>query len=122
MLLLRKCGRGHGPSFLKCPETLALWALLKTALSPNLVLTDLDAKFALLDFYEATPEHFNLVNHILLLFKLYVYQSRSSGTLRLNGLLAKITDTAKLEIDISPAGSATYAFYETKWRLINSLL
>jgi hypothetical protein len=108
--------------FSNCPETLALWALLKTALSPNLLLTDLDAKFALLGFYEATPEHFNLVNHILLLFKLYVYQSRSSGTLRLNGLLGKITDTAKLEIDLSPVGSATHVFYETKWRPLNSLL
>ena len=108
--------------FSNCPVTIALWALLKTALSPNLLLTDLEAKFALLGFYEAAPEYFKLVNHILLLFKLYVYQCRSSGTLRLNGLLGKITDTAKLEINLAPVGSATHIFYETKWRPLNSFM
>ena len=59
--------------FSDCPETSSLWSLLQTALSPNVMLINLTAKFALLGFYEASPEHFNLLNHILLLFKLYIY-------------------------------------------------
>ena len=108
--------------FANCHETLALWASLKVALLPNLVLPDLEEMFALLGFYEALPLHFKLVNHILLLFKIYLYQSRDSGSLRINGILSKIRKTAKLELALAPIGSADYTLYESKWAPLNELL
>ena len=108
--------------FSACPRVLALWTHLQTALAPNVVLSDINAKFALLGFYEAPPEQSNLVNHILLLFKLYIYQSRDSKTLRLNGLIQKISSTAKLECSLGEPGSATYAFYENKWNSVMLML
>jgi hypothetical protein len=58
--------------FANCQETLALWTELKTTLLPHLNLPDLEEKFALLGFCEALPLHFKLVNHILILFKIYL--------------------------------------------------
>jgi hypothetical protein len=108
--------------FSACQHTTSLWSNLQIALSPNVLLANLNPKFALLGFYEASPNDFGLVNHILLLFKLYIYQSRSSKTLRLNGLLGKITEIAKLETMLAPIGTATYELYKTKWRPLNHLL
>lgn len=106
--------------FAGCQETLALWASLKATLSPYLVLPDLEDKFALLGFYEATYDNFKLVNHVLLLFKIYVYNARDSGFLSPNALLSKIVDIGKLELSLAPAGSNSY-IYEIKWRPLYAL-
>ena len=42
-----------------------------------------------------------LQNHILLIFWLYVYQSRERGILNLNGLIKKVTKVKKLERKIA---------------------
>ena len=105
--------------FANCPETLSLWDHLKANLSSNLLLAELEDKFALLGFYEAATEHFNLENHILLLFKIYIYQSRSRGSLRINDLMKKITDTAKLELSIHPTDTIRQIYYQSKWRPLN---
>ena len=42
-----------------------------------------------------------LQNHILLIFRLYVYQSRERGILNLNGLIKKVTKVKKLERKIA---------------------
>ena len=104
--------------FADCQETLALWASLKASLSPYLALPDLEKKFALLGFYEAPPDIFKLVNHVLLLFKMYVYHARDSGFLSPNDLLSKIVDIGKLESSLAPMGSNSY-IYESKWRPLN---
>jgi hypothetical protein len=108
--------------FSACPRILALWIRLQTAIAPNIILRDLNAEFALVGFYEAPREHFNLVNHILLLFKLYIYQSRNSKTISLIGMIGKISEIAKLECSLAAPGSASFAFYENKWRPIGHLL
>ena len=108
--------------FAECPETLALWASLKANLSPILELPELENKFALLGFYEVAPDKIKLVNHILLLFKIYVYQARESGFLNLNALQSKIIETGKLEKTLAPEGSNSYHLYETKWRPLITLM
>ena len=108
--------------FAKCHHSLTLWVGLKATLLPGLVLPDLDERSALLGFYEALPLHFKLVNHILLLFKIYLYHSRDSGLLRINGMLSKIKETAKLELALAPIGSVTYTLYESKWAPVIDLL
>ena len=82
------------------------------------MLPDLEKKFALLGFYEAPPDIFKLVNHVLLLFKMYVYHARDSGFLSPNDLLSKIVDIGKLESSLAPMGSNSY-IYESKWRPLN---
>ena len=42
-----------------------------------------------------------LQNHILSIFRLYVYQSRERGILNLNGLIKKVTKVKKLERKIA---------------------
>ena len=70
----------------------------------------MEEKYAILGFYDATHDNFKLVNHVLLLFKIYVYHARDSGFLSQNALLSKIVDIGKLELDLEHEGSNTYFF------------
>ena len=108
--------------FANCHQTVSLWASLKLALLPYLVLPELEERFALLGFYEALPSKFKLINHILLLFKIYLYKSRDSGFLRIDGIMSKIRETAKLELAIAPRDSVVYRIYESKWSPLYELL
>ena len=75
-----------------------LWLQLKTLLEPHLTLPFLNTKNALLGFYDNDLEHAVLVNHILLIFKIYVHRSRSNKALNINDLKEKMLEIDKLEI------------------------
>ena len=107
--------------FFACPHTIALWTGLQDALSPNIMLENLNAKSALLGFIDAAPSDSIRLNHILLLFKIYLYQRRIAKTLQLEGLLGKIGEVAKLECSLSQFGTPTYERYNEKWRPFNLL-
>ena len=108
--------------FFHCPETSSLWLDLVTALLPNCVIPELDQKTALLGLFDAQRENYNMVNHILIIFKIYLYQCRSSGALSINALLNKILATARLELSLAPEGTDKYEYYENKWRPLLVLL
>ena len=108
--------------FFHCLETSSLWLDLVTALLPNCVIPELDQKTALFGLFDAQRENYNMVNHILIIFKIYLYQCRSSGTLSINALLNKILATARLELSLAPEGTDKYEYYENKWRPLLVLL
>ena len=85
------------------------------------MLENLNAKSALLGFIDAAPSDSIRLNHILLLFKIYLYQRRIAKTLQLEGLLEKIGEVAKLECSLSQVGTPTYERYNEKWRPFNLL-
>ena len=107
--------------FSVCHHTLFLWSSLQTVLAPNFMLPNLNSKFALLGFYEASPNDFTLLNHILLLFKIYIYQRRPSKLLLIEGLINKIKEIASLECSLSSPGTTSYERYRNKWRPIDHL-
>ena len=72
--------------FSACPSTMSLWLQLKTLLGLYVDLPLLNAQTALLGFYNTDLEHPYLINHILLIFKIYVYNRRISKVLCINGL------------------------------------
>ena len=84
-------------SFSACPSTMSLWLQLKTLLGLYVDLPLLNAQTALLGFYNTDLEHPYLINHILLIFKIYVYNRRISKVLCINGLKEMIAEIAKLE-------------------------
>ena len=107
--------------FSVCHHTISLWSSLQTVLAPNIMLPNLNSKFALLGFYEASPNDFTLLNHILLLFKIYIYQRRPSKLLLIEGLINKIKEIASLECSLSSPGTTSYERYRNKWRPIDHL-
>ena len=108
--------------FSDCRETTSLWGQLQTALSPSLSLPALCASHALLGFYEDFSRHSNLVNHLLLIFKMHVYMKRNSRSLSVTSLLSEIKEIANLEINFSTPSTTSNIKYLNKWRPINDLV
>jgi hypothetical protein len=104
--------------FATCLRSSSIWHLLQNALNEMLPLPDLNPRHALLGFFDVSTEYPVLVNHLLLIFKIYVYKRRSSGTLSLDDLLTLIRDTAILEINVSDYSPQVNNKYLNKWRPI----
>jgi hypothetical protein len=83
-----------------------------------LPLPDLTTKHALLGFFDHDREHCMIVNHVLLIFKIFIYRQRSSGILSIDNLLNKIKDIAILEINVANFDPQNNDWYLQKWRPI----
>ena len=72
--------------FHKCSVTKILWNQLLLFFETDLDFPDLTPQTALFGFINESDNNLNILqNHILLSFKLYIYQSRERGVLNLNG-------------------------------------
>ena len=73
----------------------------------NLILSTLTSQTAILGILDSVSNNsFSennkiLINHILLIFKLYVYKSREKKLTNINNLMAKILKVKKIEKEIA---------------------
>ena len=88
--------------FHKCSATNILWNQLLLFYGTDLDFPDLTLQAALFGFVNESDNNLNILqNHILLIFKLYVYQSRERGVLNLNSLIKNVIKVKKLERKIA---------------------
>ena len=94
-----------------------LWSALVQCFQNNLILRTLTPQtdiFGFLDYTSNGPIFENnkcLSNHILLIFKLYVYKSREKKVLNRNNLIAEIQKIKRIEKEIDlPNSKKTIAF------------
>ena len=104
--------------FCECRVTVDLWNELTLFFAPSINLDPLTPKSAILGFLEEIDDNFLLKNHILLLFKLSVYQNRSD-TPTIHTIIRKIKATYEIEKNIN---SNRVEKFEKKWSLITHLL
>ena len=84
--------------FFECCKTQSLWEELRKYFHDDFslpILSPQTALFGFLDFSE--HEDLFLFNHILLVFKLYLYKTREEKTLHLKMLLMNIVDVKRIE-------------------------
>ena len=98
--------------FRKCSATKILRNQLLLFFQTDLDFLDLTPQAVLFGFVNESDNNLNILqNHILLIFKLYVYQSRERGVLHLNSLIKSVTKVNKLERKIaSVCGKKTIQF------------
>ena len=101
--------------FSNCQKTKKLWFDLKLYLSYNIDIPDLDPQSAIFGFLQVDQELILILNHILLLFKHYVYISRESQKLSLQALIKKIKKIYVLEKKISANNENKRKKFEKKW-------
>ena len=85
-----------------------------------LQLPDLTPQAAIFGFLNTEEEFSLLQNHILLLFKLYIYNSRPSGILILNSLLAEIVKIMNIEKHLASSNQNKIIKYNKKWGKIET--
>ena len=93
------------PLFCHCFVTKALWNGLKTFFENHLSLYDLTPQAAFFRFTEKHLDDTILHNHLLLVFKIYLYKSRSYGFVSLKSLILEIKKINRLEKKIAEANA-----------------
>ena len=83
--------------FCECNSTKYLWLQLNRHFCSDLTFPVLTPQTAILGLFNDSVSNIHLINHILLLFKLYFYKSRNKHRLYINELLANILNIKKLE-------------------------
>ena len=82
--------------FCECNSTKNLWLQLNRHFCCYLTFPALTPQTALLGLFNDSVSSVRLINHILLLFKLYIYKSRKKHRLNINELSANILKIKEL--------------------------
>ena len=97
-----------------------MWNGLKTFFENHLSLYDLTPQAA---FFRFTEKHDTLLqNHLLLVFKIYLYKSRSYGFVSLKSLILEIKKINHLEKKLAEANANKHKSYLLKWNKIKNHL
>ena len=83
--------------FVHCSKTERLWCTVIEYIKRNLYIPLLSPHSAIFAFLEADGKVLFILNHLLLLFKYYVYVSKSSKALFFEALLKSINKVYELE-------------------------
>ena len=104
--------------FHKCSVTKVLWnqLLFSFFFDTDVGFPDLTLQAALFGFINESDNLNILQNHILLIFKLYIYQSRERGVLNLNGLIKNVTKVKILERKIASVCEKKTIQFNNKWK------
>ena len=88
----------------------------------GMILYDLTPQAAFFGFTEKDLDDTILQNHLLLVFKIYLYKSRSYGFVCLKPLLLEIKKINRLEKKIAEANANKHKSYLLKWNKIDNRL
>ena len=83
--------------FCECNSTKSLWLQLNSHFHSDLKFPELTPQTAILGIFNDSVSNIHLINHILLLFKLYIYKSQNKHRQNINELLANTLNIKKLE-------------------------
>ena len=111
--------------FYECNITLNLWNELVLFFKNEFTLFDLTPQAAFLGFLgflNVDPELLLIQNHLLLMFEIYIYNSRKSESLKIKSLLREITKVKNIEQKISLDNGKKHANYKRKWQLVENVL
>ena len=76
--------------FYDCLIVKSIWNQLKSVLSNNLTFPISMSQSAIFGFWDLETNERLILNHLLLIFKMYIYSARTAGYLNINHLLIYI--------------------------------
>ena len=100
--------------FCECNSTKSLWLQLNRHFHSDLKFPELTPQTAIVGIFNDSVSNIHLINHILLLFKLYIYKSRNKHRLNIHELLANILNIKKLEKVTASGNVKKVAAYNKK--------
>ena len=103
--------------FYECSHTISLWNQLRHFLSNSLNIPLLTPQSAIFGFINQ-KENFLIINHLLFIFKFYIYNSRSSSKLNIEYLKTIIYKTRNIELEVSKTETIRNQKYINKWQPI----
>ena len=128
MFLLERMQRNTLHLFYECDSIKRLWPDLVHYFQNSLVLPILTQQTAIVGFLDSANSdcYFKknklLINHILLIFKLYVYRSREKQFIHINNLIAGIKSAPAIEKKIATSNSKKTIAFKNKWHITNDII
>ena len=111
-----------GHLFCQCIETRKLWHQLQTWFPGPKKLPDLEPQPILLGMWRESNSDYTLINHIILLFKRYIYLSKNhQNSLHLRGFTAFIKNIETIEQHIA-RNRGKLDFHYSKWNALLNLI
>ena len=108
--------------FSVCNCIKSLWNEIKDYFRNDFTLTSLTPQIAILGYLDKNDETFLVQNIILLLFKHYVYKSRSNANLNLLCFINTLSKIKNYEKSLSLKSPGKSKFYEKMWSIIENRL
>ena len=114
--------------FYECGIIKCLWSDLIHYFQNSLVLPILTPQAAIFGFLDSTNSDYNfkkiklLIDHILLIFKLYVYRSREKEFIHINNLIAEIKRAKAIEKEIATSNSKKTIDFKNKCHITNGII
>ena len=93
-----------------------LWNELDLIFKNDFSLFDLTLQAAFLGFLNIDSKLVLIQNLLLLIFKVYIYNSRRSESLKIKSLVSEITKVRNIEQKISINNEKNHTMYNRKWR------
>ena len=107
--------------FYSCNHTQILWERIKYYVRNNLDLPSLTSQSAILCFTNSESENFIIINHLLSIFKYYIFKSRGNNHLSFLQLKTDIIIVETLEEDLSNRDNNKSKKYRKKWPKISDI-
>ena len=107
--------------FYECNIILNLWNELVLFFENEFTLFDLTPQAAFLGFLNVDSELLLIQNHLLLIFKIYIYNSRRSESLKIKSLIWEITKVKNRGKNFIKQWKK-HAIYKRKWQLVENVL
>ena len=95
-----------------------MWLRLKEIFQDNLTIPDLKLENSFFGFLDIEKRQYKIINHLLLIFKRYVYNARAQGRLSLNELINEICKIKNLELKICGNNKQKVRAFREKWQMI----
>ena len=114
--------------FYECDRVKFLWSELVQCFQNTLILPTLTPQTAILGIFDSVSNNSFLknskilINHILLIFKLYVYKSREKKFININNLIAEIRKVKRIEKEIALNNSMKTTAFRKTWHLTDDII
>ena len=114
--------------FYECDRVKFLWSELVQCFQNTLILPTLTPQTAILGILDSVSNNsfFEnnkiLINHILLIFKLYVYKSREKKFININNLIAEIRKVKRIEKEIALNNTKKTISFRRKWHQTDKII
>ena len=103
--------------FYRCRKTSIFWRQLQELFSTALDLPSISPQSTIFGFLDDSSEHKILLNHMLLIFKKYLYKAGQNKDLNFNILKNCLTKVRDLEANLKDNDK-----YNKKWSVISNVL
>ena len=108
--------------FSQCLVTKYLWSQVQRFFNSKFQIPNLSVESSYIGFINVNEDMYVFLNHLLLIFKMYVYTNRSTKILSLDYLIHKIRSIEILERVSIEQNTHKKSFHHKKWQAVVSLL